>query len=165
MTKRFEYQLKLDKARFVSLSVNKIVWRNPSPEDKQILADLMLDAYRDTIDYDGETIEDALNEVQSYFSGISDLVWFESSWLAFVDKKLACACLVSFWNDRNVPLIAYVMTSAEFKGKHLATAAVYRSLQSLIDGGYDEIRAVITDGNIPSERVFARLGFSRLPSN
>ena len=163
--RRFEYQLKLDQANFTPATVDEISWSNPSVKDKQILAELMLDAYRGTIDFDDETIEDAQHEVESYFSGVTGAAWLESSWLAFVDKKLLCASLVSFWNNRNVPFLAYVMTAAEAKGKHLAAAAVSRSLQSLSDQGHDEVRAVITDGNIPSEKVFAKLGFQRLPSN
>lgn len=37
--------------------------------DIDALADLMLDAYRGTIDYDDEGIEDAVAEVQAYFDG------------------------------------------------------------------------------------------------
>jgi len=160
--KRFEYQLKLDKTDAIPAAVDGISWRNPSAEDKQILAELMLDAYRGTIDFDDETLEDALHEVESYFSGGTGAAWPASSWLAFDENILVCASLVSFWDNRNVPLLAYVMTSAAAKGKHLATAAVGRSLQSLIDQGHSEIRAVITDGNIPSEKVFAKLGFARV---
>jgi len=160
--KRFEYQLKLDNVNSTFADVDGISWRNPSADDKQILADLMLDAYRGTIDFDDETIDDARHEVESYFSGSVGAAWLESSWLVFEEDKLLCASLVSFWNDRNVPLLAYVMTAAEAKGKHLATAAVSRSLQSLIDHRHGEIRAVITEGNTPSEKVFTRLGFVRL---
>jgi len=163
--KRFEYRLILDNASPVTSDIDGIIWRNPSADDKQALAKLMLDAYRGTIDFDDETIDDALHEVESYFLGSTGAAWLDSSWLVFEEHRLLCASLVSFWDNRKVPLLAYVMTSAESKGKHLATAAVARSLQSLIDQGQGEIRAVITTGNIPSEKVFARLGFVRLTSD
>ena len=164
MTRRFEYQLDLKEVKINIRNTDEIMWRIPSPDDKQILADHMLDAYRNTIDYDGETIDDAMNEVESYFSGRTGPAWLESSWLAFEEKQLVCAALVSFWNDRKVPLFAYVMTAAAAKGKHIAVAAVSRSLESLIEQGHAEVRAVITDGNIPSEKVFTKLGFVRLTS-
>jgi L-amino acid N-acyltransferase YncA len=36
------------------------------------------------------------------------------------------------------------------------------SLRSLAEAGIDEVGAVITDGNTPSERLFARFGFVRV---
>ena len=138
-------------------------WRNPSIADQQILAEVMLDSYRDTIDYDGETINEALHEVESYFSGqLENSAWLNSSWLGFKEANLACASLVGFWKDRNAPIISYVMTNSRWKGKHLATMGVLRSLQSLVENGHSKVYAVITEGNIPSERVFTRLGFERL---
>lgn len=138
-------------------------WRNPSAADKRILANLMLDSYRDTIDYDDETIDDALQEVESYFSGqLEDSTWLDSSWLGFMDGHLVCASLIGFWKDRNSPIISYVMTASRWKGKHLATIGVLRSLQSLAENNYSKVYAVITEGNFPSERVFTRIGFKRL---
>lgn len=159
---RFEYRLELERFQPVVSLPEGVSWRNPSDADVHPLAELMLDAYLDTIDYDGETLEDALNEVRSYFSNLSDEMGLEASRLVFMGEDLASACLVSFWEDRHAPLIAYVMTAARWKGRHLATGAVTLSLKSLADAGYSEVRAVITGGNLPSERVFSLLGFTQL---
>jgi RimJ/RimL family protein N-acetyltransferase len=162
---RFEYVFELKNFKppvAPGLSI-EATWRNPFPEDLQKLAELMLDSYRDTIDYDGETIDDAVREVESYFSGLrDDSTWLNLSWLGFVEDSLACASLVSFWKDRNAPIIAYVMTGSHWKGKQLATLGVARSLQSLVEGNHNKVYAVITEGNLPSERVFTRIGFERV---
>ena len=113
----------------------------------------------------GETIEDALKEVESYYSGPSNQCWLQYSWLIFLDNELAGACLVDFWHERNVPLIAYIMTAPRWKGKHLATAALLCSLQKLADKNHTEVRTVITEGNVPSEKIFTRIGFKRLHSD
>lgn len=162
---RFEYlfELKNFSHPFTPDPSTDTSWRNPSVADQKILSELMLDSYRDTIDYDGETIEDAMHEVGSYFSGLlEDSSWLNRSWLGFMENNLVCASLVSFWKDRNAPIIAYVMTASQLKGKHLARIAVSRSLQYLAEHNYTKVYAVITDGNIPSERVFTRLGFERI---
>ena len=145
-------------------ALEEAIWRNPSPADKQALAELMLDSYRGTIDYDGETLEDARREVDSYFSNL-DSSWLECSWLGLIGKDLACACLVGFWKDRDSPLIAYVMTASHWKGNRLATSGVSRSLHALAEKNCVRVHAVITEGNVPSERVFTRLGFSRVVPN
>ena len=164
--RRFEYvfELKDFKPIVAPDPVVETVWRNPSTADKQILAELMLDSYRGTIDYDDETIEDSLNEVVSYYARLSDPLWLESSWLGLIDDELTCACLVDFWKERRVPLISYIMTASRWKGRRLATTAALRTLQSLANKNLAEVRAVITEGNLPSEKVFTRLGFERLIS-
>ena len=53
-------------------------------------------------------------------------------------------------------------TSAARKGQGLGAEAVLTSLRRLSRDGVDEVGAVITDGNLASERLFARLGFSRV---
>lgn len=163
MRHRFEYMLELKDLNPTTApgTLAKATWRNPSLADQQILAELMLDSYRDTIDYDGETMEDSIREVESYFSS-QDSAWLESSWLGFMENSLASASLVGFWKDRNSPLIAYVMTASQWKGKHFATVGVWRSIQSLTVMDHDRVYAVITEGNTPSEQVFTRLGFRRL---
>ena len=162
---RFEYVFELKNFSHPATPALLVeaIWRNPSVEDQPILAELMLDSYRDTIDYDGETIDDALREVESYFSGLrDDSTWLNRSWLGFVEDSLACASLVSFWRDRNAPIIAYVMTASLWKGKHFATSGVLRSLNSLAENNYTKVYAVITKGNVHSERVFTRIGFERI---
>lgn len=159
--RRFEYILALKdfEAPVANDPQAGLSWRNPAGTDKQLLADLMLASYRGTIDYDDETIEDALKEVESWYSSISDQPWHRYSWLALMENELTCACLIDFWQERNAPLIAYVMTDPRWKGKHLATAALLRSLQTLADDQYSQVRAVITEGNLPSEKIFTRAGF------
>lgn len=160
--RRFEYvyELKNFSHLITSGPFVEAAWRNPSVADQQILAELMLDSYRGTIDDDGETINDAIREVDSYLSH-QDSGWFDYSWLAFIENDLVCASLVGFWKDRNSPIISYVMTNPQWKGKRLATIGVSRSLQSLAENNYTEVHAVITEGNFPSEQVFTRIGFKR----
>jgi RimJ/RimL family protein N-acetyltransferase len=165
--RRFEYVLELKNFDHPIMPdpIVEAIWRNPTAADKQILAGLLFASYVGTIDYDGETIPDALKEVESYYSGPSHQGWLGFSWLAFLENELAGACLVDYWQERNVPLIAYVMTAPRWKGKHLASAALLRSLQKLANKKYSEVRAVITEDNVPSEKIFTRIGFKRLSSD
>ena len=84
------------------------------------------------------------------------------SWLCFVQETLVVACLVAFWDERKLPLIAYVMTRAKWKNKGLGTAVLQHALYGLAEQGHREVRAVITQGNTPSERIFKRVGFERI---
>lgn len=128
--------------------------RSVRPDDADGLAHLMVDAYRGTIDYDGETIEDARAEVGSFFSHPgANLV---HSKLAEPDGSLRSACLVS--TALGKPFVAYVMTHPQSKGKGVGTSVLRCSLRSLKQAGFHEVGAFITDGNVPSESMFRRVG-------
>jgi len=156
--RRHEYVLDLH-AQTGPAGATGVAVRLPTPADAEALAELMLDAYLDTIDYEGENLEDARVEVAGYLEG-SPLL--ECSWLANADHGPVSASLVSFWGARDCPVVSYVMTAAAWKGRGLASDLLARSLASLAKGGYREVRAAITEGNVPSETIFTRAGFRRV---
>ena len=55
-----------------------------------------------------------------------------------------------------------VATAAARKGRGLGTDAVSHSLGALARDGVSDVGAVITDGNVASERLFRRLEFARV---
>jgi len=131
--------------------------RQPHRADLEALAELMLSAYRGTIDDEGESLEDAIQEVGSFFDGAPLL---EASLVAEDRAGLQSACLVSRYDGN--PLIAYVMTRPGSKGRGHAGRLVRSTLQRLKQAGEHQVLAAITDGNTPSERLFRRLGFARI---
>jgi RimJ/RimL family protein N-acetyltransferase len=133
-----------------------------APEDAEGLAALMIDAYAGTIDSDGETLDDARAEVASYFAGRSGAPLLDASRLLPADGAVTAACLVSLWDARRCPLVAYLMTGAASKGRGLAGRLLHQSLAALAAAGYPEARAVVTEGNTPSERLLTRAGFERV---
>jgi len=176
LTRRFEYNLDLNGTILpppeLPASLGVVV-RHPSTADIEHLSILMLDAYRGTVDYDGETIEEARTEVQSYFQALNHVgrgIWLTCSSVAKPGSPTAgesstvlCgACLVGYWPEREAPLISYAMTVAGWKGRGLAGMLLRRSLRRLKEQGYPKVYAVITQGNIPSESLFSRAGFERV---
>jgi RimJ/RimL family protein N-acetyltransferase len=155
--RRYEYVL--DVSEPVAVPPQDFAVRRPEPGDAELLAELMLDAYLDTIDYEGESLEEARAEVGRYLAG-SPLL--ECSWLSIADGRPVSASLVSFWSERDCPIVSYVMTAASWKSKGLASALLARSLASLAEAGSNEVRAAITEGNVPSVKIFTRAGFRRV---
>lgn len=132
-------------------------FRHPSESDLEALAHLMLEAYRDTIDYDGEDLDDARAEISSYFEGEPVL---EHSFVAEVGGDLASAVLVSTFEGS--PFISYVMTLPEHKNQGWGRRLVEVAMASLANAGEREVVFYITDGNLPSEAVFRSLGARRV---
>lgn len=136
--------------------------RHPRESDLGELAELMLDSYRGTIDYDGETIREALSEVKSYFDRKDLTPLLSCSYVAVVASHLVSACLISKLKKRADPLVSYVMTRAEFKGKGLASMVLTKALESISAAENTGVRGFVTEGNTPSERMLLALGFERL---
>jgi L-amino acid N-acyltransferase YncA len=165
MPNRFEYFLDLSDLDQCSssMTVSDLRFRAAQPTDAQVLGELMLDAYKGTIDYDDETLDDAVNEVQAYLAGErGGQALLSVSRLAFEGSVPVSACLAGDWHERQCPMIAYVMTRAQWKNLGVGQQVLCAVLQALRDQGHREVRAVITEGNTPSERLFGRLGFRRV---
>ena len=136
--------------------------RHPAPEETELLAEVMLDAYANTVDDDGETTDDALVEVEGFFGGRTGAPLLDCSWVYDASGTLLCASLVTL--HEGAPLISYVMTRAAWKERGLAAWVLRQSLLSLQDARYSEVRAWITQGNTPSERLFTSFGFQSADS-
>jgi RimJ/RimL family protein N-acetyltransferase len=165
MPRRFEYFLDLSDFDPCSPSATlpDLQLRAAQLTDTQVLAELMLDAYRGTIDYDDETLDDAVSEVQAYLAGErGGQPLLSVSRLAFEGSVLVGACLAGDWHERHCPMIAYVMTRAEWKNLGVGQQVLCAVLRALCEQGHRKVRAVITEGNAPSERLFGRLGFQRV---
>jgi hypothetical protein len=131
--------------------------RNPAPEETESLAEVLLDAYRGTIDDEGETTDDALVEIESFLAGEEGDPLLNCSWVLDSSDTLLSACLVSLWHGE--PLISYIVTRSTWKQRGLASFLLRQSLLSLQDGGYSRVRAFITDGNDASRGLLTHFGF------
>ncbi|TVR25222.1 MAG: GNAT family N-acetyltransferase [Nitriliruptor sp.] len=124
--------------------------------DRHALAELVLDAYRGTVDDEGEGLPEARQAVDD---------WLE--------RRIAAASVVIEEGDRILAMsfvvvvggrtyIDPVATATAWKRQGLGRRAVRASLHRLQDAGHREVGAVITDGNVASVRLFASLGFVRI---
>lgn len=127
--------------------------RRLTPDDRTDLARLILDGYRGTIDYEGETMAEALDEVDDWLAGTALL---DHSYAAVIGSKLVSAILVM--TVENGPFIAIVVTDPRHKGAGLARSVTQQSLSSLAQAGHGSVVLYITEGNTPSERLFTALG-------
>jgi hypothetical protein len=117
---------------------------------------LMLDAYRGTVDDEGEGEDDARSAIDDYFGRIQ---WRHSVVIEDAEQLIAMSFVVIVDGRHYIDPVA---TLAPWKGRGWGRTAVLASLGSLAGDGVPEVGAVITDGNTPSERLFAGLGFARV---
>jgi GNAT superfamily N-acetyltransferase len=125
--------------------------------DAAALGALMLDAFRETVDYAGETLEESVTEVERVFSGASGYFLPAPSLLIEGDGRLRSATLVTLYEG--APLLAFVMTHSADKGQGLGTCLIRQSMNALLSDNYDELVLYVSVGNDAARRLYERLGF------
>ena len=136
--------------------------RTVVPSDRDALARLMLDAYRGTVDYNGETLGDALKEVGSTLSGSYGRFLFDCSFVVDGGTELSSASLVTSFNSGESgerALLAFVMTAKRHQRQGMAATLVRHSAAALRGKGYTRLELVVTTDNAPAKQLYARLGF------
>ncbi|MFC2153352.1 GNAT family N-acetyltransferase [Actinomycetota bacterium] len=151
-TPKCRYEIDLTAPR-LHVDAPHIETRPLTSGDRDALAELLLDAYIGTIDYEGETISEAEAAVDDW---LDDYPLLEHSYGAVLDGDLVSALLATTLDG--APFISIVMTSASHTGAGLGRGVTEATIQSLRDDGYQRVALYITEGNIPSELLFASCG-------
>ncbi len=129
--------------------------RRASGDDRDVLAALMLDAYRGTIDDEDENFDDALEAVDHYLANMIH----DQSFVVTEDDRVVAMAFVSV--GHGVHYVNPVVVAADRKRTGLGRDAVRLLLSSLVTSGVNDVGATITDGNTASEGLFLNLGFIR----
>lgn len=132
------------------------------PGDKEALAILLFASYRGTIDDEGDSFADALDEIEKTFRGEYGRFLPGCSFVVEGGEFLASACLVSFFEPHDAPLVVFLMTHPESKRRGYARRLLERSMQTLADEGYTRLTLVVTDGNGAAQQLYASLGFAEI---
>jgi hypothetical protein len=157
---RYKYTLTLsDRVGSVDGSAEGVVFRNPCLADVDPLATLLLDAYRGTIDDEGEGVDDARRFV---VSALTEEALLSASWLALEGDCPVSAVLVRRWKGQ--PLVTVIATHPRHTRRRLASCLLDRTLEVLRSSGERELVAFITRGNVASEALFVGRGFQSLGS-
>ena len=131
--------------------------RPPTPADAEALAQLMLEAYRGSIDDEGETLEDSRAVVAQLFGGeFGPMLWSVSE-VVERDGRLVAATLLTVWFDG--PFVAFMLTLPAWRRRGLARAGLQRVFNRLAAGDEPWLRLVVTQGNTPAEALYESLGF------
>lgn len=152
---RSEYRLILERHSAPKSPPIPVSVEPPVASSLDVLAVLLLDAYRGTVDDEGETLVEAREAMSAFFARhvpeYSVVLRRQTELLAFSFVVI----------EDGLHYIDPVVTAATCKRQGLATIAVSTSLDRLHEAQIREVGAVITDGNTASEALFAKLGFTR----
>jgi GNAT superfamily N-acetyltransferase len=136
--------------------------RRPTAADAERMGALLLDAYKGSIDDEGEDLEAATAVARGYFEGENGRVLPDLSVSAWRGPTLVAICAVAWLDVRACPFVAYVATASDAKRQGVGRLVLGESIRRAGREGHPEIRAFITMGNTPSEHLFEALGFVRV---
>ena len=123
------------------------------------LGELMYSAYRGGVDSESESVEDARAEIEATLDGQYGEIIPSASLIAMDGDRTASAVLFVWFEKEKMPLMAYAMTHADYKGRGIATKLIKAGLNGLIEAGYSECCLVVSDGNEPARTIYQKLGF------
>jgi GNAT superfamily N-acetyltransferase len=132
-------------------------YRAVKRDDVQALATLMYHAYQGAIDNDGETVEEAVNDIERTFEGEYGRFMDGDSFVIEEGDRLLSATLVTWWEE--APLLAFVMTHPDAKGTGMGRYLIERSINALLADGHDRLILFVTEGNTPAQHLYDKLGF------
>jgi GNAT superfamily N-acetyltransferase len=127
-------------------------------EDIPLLGKLFLEAYFGTVDYEGESEQEAIEAVQATFDGEFGEFIEASSLVIEHSGRLTSAAFVTLWQGQ--PLLAFSVTAPEYKGQGFAGQCIAASMRALAAAGYRELHLFVTSSNASALSVYNRLGFS-----
>ena len=127
--------------------------------DREDLGILLYAAFRGTIDDEGETFAHALAEIDRTFAGDYGRFLFDCSFAIERGEFLASACLISRFDPHDAPLVVFSMTRPDAQRQGLARFLLQRSIDALLDRGYERLTLIVTEGNAPAQRLYGSLGF------
>jgi len=129
-----------------------------SREDIPNLGRLFLSAYVGTVDYEGESEQNAIAVVRSTFDGEFGEFLGQASVVMERKDELVSASFITLWDGQ--PLLAFSVTALADKGSGFAGECITASMQVLEHAGYKELNLFVTTTNAPALSVYRRLGFS-----
>lgn len=127
--------------------------------DAHDLAILLYAAFRRTIDDEGKTFAGAVREIEKTFAGDYGRLLPNCSFVIQSGEFIASACLISWFEPHNAPLVVFTMTRPEHKSQGMARFLLRGSINALIDQGYTQLTLIVTDGNEPAYELYSSLGF------
>lgn len=134
-----------------------------SQHDVALLGELLYEAYRNTIDDEGETSGEALKEIEGTFAGTYGPVLTTCSFLIEEKERILATSVLTDWtNDqtgKKQPLLSFLMTHPDAKGKGIATFLLKQSINALLAQGEKELVLFVTVGNDAAQHIYQKLGF------
>jgi GNAT superfamily N-acetyltransferase len=142
------------------------ILRAATPEDRDALIDLYVEAFADTVHYFYLEPEDvqkhAQQDLDTFLSGQRGAPLFSSSRLALAKDRLIGAALINEGHIKS-PLLYLLFVAPNWRQKGIARALVQAAMNDLWEDGHRSLRSQYDLGNHESRAWHERMGFQAEP--
>lgn len=128
-----------------------------STEDIPDLAIAMLEAFRDTADFEDETLEDINEEIQSVVDGTFGIFISEASFKIKQNNEIVAIIMVNLYQDK--PLVSELFTKKEYVNLGMASSLLKKSINELLKLGYEELVLNVHPRNVGAIKLYKKIGF------
>lgn len=134
--------------------------RSIEPSDVAALGALLLAAYRGTVDDEGETESDAIDEVERTMEGEYGSFLPECSFAVEDGHRIVGASMATLVESE--PFLAYVVVHPDRQRRAIGSLLVSATGNALLAAGHTEVGLMVTESNEPAVRLYRKLGFEQI---
>jgi len=126
-------------------------------DDINDLAISMLDAFRDTEDFNGETLENLDEKIHGIVESNFGIFIPNASFQIKRNIEIASAILISLYEGK--PLVSELFTRKKYMNLGMATSLLKKSINVLLSLGYENLILYVHPRNIGAVNLYKKIGF------
>lgn len=127
------------------------------------LANTMYKAYSNSVDFEGDTLEDFQDEISNVFKGLYGEFMPNLSSVIEKDDKIIGGLLLCIFKGE--PTITYLFTNPDYQRKDVATILLENTCYKLLNEGFEYLYLYLNLNNIPAYNLFDKFGFNEVIYN
>jgi GNAT superfamily N-acetyltransferase len=131
-----------------------------SSDDIHGLSVSMLDAFKDTADFNGETLEELNEEIYSVVESTFGTFITDASFQIKQNGEIAAVILISLYKDK--PFVSELFTVKKYLKLGMASNLLKKSINVLLDLGYKDLILYVHPENAGAVNLYKKIGFIEL---
>ncbi|NRY59402.1 GNAT family N-acetyltransferase [Clostridium beijerinckii] len=120
----------------------------------------MLDAFKDTVDFNGETIEELHKEICSIVESTFGRFIPDASFQIKQNGEIAAVVLISLFKGK--PFVSELFTVKKYLKQGMASNLLKKSINVLMNLGYDDLILYVHSENVDAVNLYKKIGFVEL---
>lgn len=131
-----------------------------SSDDIHGLSVSMLEAFKDTADFNGETLEELKEEIYSVIESTFGTFIPDASFQIKQNGEIAAVILISLYKDK--PFVSELFTVKKYLKLGMASNLLKKSINVLLDLGYEDLVLYVHPENTGAVNLYKKIGFIEL---
>jgi GNAT superfamily N-acetyltransferase len=128
--------------------------------EAEALARVMLESYAGGIDYEGETLDETLDEVRRVMGDGWGPFLPDCSFVLLGDEGEPGGAALVTQEVADETWLCEVFVHPRYRGQGCARPLIQAAMNACLDRGYARMGLMVTLGNVPAEGLYRRLGFA-----